>query len=507
MNRLIALRPTARIVFAVTYLALVLVLNVYLTVAMGATSSVFLSLLLPATNLLNEFSPDILATVRRRFGPSAYASMIRDYQRDLRAFLTDCFQVTFPEERSYHDLPTLFSALEATIADIPGTPLARSQQPDTRRRPISLLLFVISKIDDSRLLQYDSPHNYIKARYRELSDRGKAELYAAYSQVVLAHRRYVNPEQYFQLASPQDEEHARLHFLDRFLKDDYITEVAERLRLKEAQIETFKSSLEAVAKSGRLNLDHLRRFVRTRGEYRKLFIVASETKLPKPIQSYITQNPHFILKPSSVANLPRIGLSSRFDIFFFSPRVLLTSAGAAIHHFAGIDPTVLEHPVKVYEVDPIESSSTGLQRASQFAQAISFFEDSTIDTSQIADLSYQQILSVLEHSNVSLKDLLRGIPISEFSSTIELEEKATIDQLFSRAVAVDGTSDVFRAPPNARTILSRVSRLRTIPVHYSIETRRTVFNNRVTLSKSKARLRLLVREILANLEALNQNLP
>ena len=507
MHKLIALRPTARIAFAITYVILLLVLNVYLTLVMGATPTIFLTLLFPATNLLNEFSPDILAFMRNRFGPSEYAVLIREYTRAFSAFLSECFQVPIPEESDYRELPSLFSALEASVAEIPGTPLARSPTPDRRRRPIALMLFIISRLDDPQLVQLDNPLNYIKARYRGLTPRGKAELYAAYSQVILNHRRFVNPDQYFELPSEQETSHARLHFLDRFLKDDYISEVTERLSLKEAQIHSFRASLEAVAKSGRLNLDHLRRFVRARRQYRKLFLVASETKLPKPIQSYITQNPHFLLNPSSLANLPRIGLSSRFDIFFFSPRVLLTSSGAALDHFSNIDPTIRDHPLKVYEVDPIESSSTALERTSQFAQAISFFEDSTIDTSQIATLSFRQVLSVLEHANVSLKDLLREIPISEFSSSAVQEEKPVLNNLFAHAIALPDGTDVFRALANPRPIFRRIAALSAISPSYSDDNRRQLFNNRLTLPKCKTRLRLVAQEILDNLKALNESLP
>jgi ethanolamine utilization protein EutP (predicted NTPase) len=378
--------------------------------------------------------------------------------------------------------------------------------PDTRRRPVVILLFLIASWDDARIDEYESRLAFVKSRYRDLTTKGKEEFLSAYWRVALARHTFGDPNQYFAALSDDDTERARLHFLDRFSKDDYVEEIARKLKLNEAQIDSFKSSLEAVARSGKFDIDHLKEFIRKRSHYRKLFVVTSDTKLPKRLQSYITQNPYFILNWSSIANLPRIGLSRRFDIFFYAPKELIPSAEAALRRFAEIDPSVSEHPIRIYEVDPAQAASAALEKGPHFAQAIRYFESSAIDTLKMGDLSYPQLLSVFEAANVSLKDLLRELPIAEFSSQAYPEEKPFLDKIFRAVVTKGGNVDIFRAMGATKTVRKRVLATKTMPVQYEASHSSEAFGSKVTLPKFKSRLSAIAGEIVGNIEAVNATL-
>jgi ethanolamine utilization protein EutP (predicted NTPase) len=347
----------------------------------------------------------------------------------------------------------------------------------------------------------------MKARYRSLTTKGKSEFVYAFSQLVLLQRKYANIELYF--ASPSEEElqRARLQFFDRYLKDDYLDEVVTKLQLKESQIRSFRSSLEAVAKSGRFNLDHLKRFVAKRREYRKLFIVTSDTNLPQPVQTYIRQNPHFILNWASIANLPRIGLSKRFDIFFFSPREPITSAAALLTRLSSLSNALHDHPIRIYAVDPIEGVGSSIARNPHFQQAISFFEEGTIDTSTIHELTYEQILALFENSNVPLLDLIREIPPAEFSSSITTPEKDALNSLFTPSIKTHDGMDVFRAISRRKAILSKARAMKTVPQPYLLPELHDQLGGSPTLPRVRTRLLTVSEEVLTNLASIDKMLP
>ncbi|OGR25706.1 MAG: hypothetical protein A2139_14100 [Desulfobacca sp. RBG_16_60_12] len=506
MKRYFQLRPLIRKALIFLFVASLLVANVLVNSQASNASTLHFAIALSILTLLNEFSPEAISWILSRFGDPKHHRLIEDRCVRYNEFLSGFFLVLNPPALSSPTPPTLFASLEAITASIPSTPFGKNQSSDKRRRSAVILLFLVLNWDDGEIDEYENQLAYIKRKYRDLTDKGKAELIHAYWTLVLGEHKYANAELYFIAPDEADAQRARLHFFDRFMKDDYVEEIARALKLRESQIETFKGSLQAVANSGRLNLDHLRRFVSARARFRKLFVVTSDTKLPKRIQSYISQNPHFILNWASIANLPRIGLSRRFDIFFFSPSKLIPSATAALAELARIDESVLSHPVKVYEVDPTQSASSALERSPSFAQAIRFFEDASIDTGVMGDLTYDQLLSVLEHANVSLKDLLRELPIAEFSSAAFPEEKPYLESLFKRIAAIDGGRDIFRTIGSMTAVSRRITALKKIPVDYSGDHIRQEFAGKASLDKARSRLRKVAGEIVSNIEALNDML-
>jgi hypothetical protein len=506
LKRYFDLRPKIRIILILLFGATLIGLNVYTYITLRVAPTLLPAFLLSAVTLLNEFSPEIAAWIRNRFGDPRHVRLIEELLARFQQFLTDYFLIIDPPPVPNPLPPTFIASAEQMITTIPNTPFGNSPMPDTRRRPGIILLFLILTWDDTRIDEYESRLAFVKNRYRDLTAKGKEECLCAYWHLTLAGHMFADPNLYFAPLSPEDMERARMHFLDRFSKDDYVAAIAAKLKLSETQLESFKSSLEAVARSGKFDVDHLKEYIRKRSQYRKLFVVTSDTKLPKRIQSYIRQNPHFILNWSSIANLPKIGLSRRFDIFFYAPRELVPSADAALRQFSEIDPSVLDHPIRIYEVDPSQATSAALAKGPHFAQAIRYFESSVIDTAEMGELSYPQLLAVLEAANVPLKDLLRELPIAEFSSGVYPEEKAFLEKLFRPIVTKDGAIDIFRAVGSTKAVRKRLAATKKAPVQYEPSHRNELFGTKLTLTKARSRLMDIAAEIVANIEAVDATL-
>ena len=506
MKRYFDLRPKIRIILILLFGATLIGLNVYTYITLRIAPALLPAFLLTAVTLLNEFSTEISSWIRSRFGDPRHIRLVEELLAKFQQFLTDYFVIVNPPPSPKPLPPTFIASAEQMISTIPNTPFGSSPMPDTRRRPGIILLFLILDWDDTRIDEFEGRLAFVKNRFRDFSPKGKEEFLSAYWHLALSGHAFADPNLYFAPLSPEDMERARMHFLDRFSKDDYVAAIATKLKLSEAQLESFKSSLEAVARSGKFDVEHLKGYIRKRTKYRKLFLVTSDTNLPKRIQSYIRQNPHFILNWSSIANLPKIGLSRRFDIFFFAPRELVPSAEAALSQFSEIDPSVRDHPIRIYEVDPSQAASAALAKGPHFAQAIRYFESSAIDTAAMGELSYPQLLAVLEAANVPLKDLLRELPIAEFSSRAYPEEKVFLEKFFRPIVTKGGGVDIFRAVGSTKAVRKRVAAIRRAPVQYEPSHKSELFGGKQTLTKARARLTDVAAEIVANIEAVEATL-
>ncbi|MGD0172871.1 MAG: hypothetical protein ABSC61_00340 [Anaerolineales bacterium] len=503
MTTFFRLRPIIRLSISLFFLIGLFFLNLFITSKQNVTPLAYFSLLIPFVGLINDFAPEILSRLQKYVGPSDYQRSVKSSVIKFRTFLLDYFLLSLPESQARQSLP-LFSQLELVCAQIPARSLGASDIDDKRRRPMVIALFLIWYREHLHPQDQDASFLYIKSIYRGLTDKGKTEFVLAYNQIAILDRKYSVVETYF---SPLDDtlfEHARFHFYDRFLKDDYVEEVAKKLNYKEGQIRTFKASLSSIANSGRFNLGYLKRFISDRKLYRKLFVVVSDKNLPKAIQSYITQCPHFILNYSSIANLPVLGLSSRYDVFFFSPLSLISSPSALLDEFRSIDPLIEEHPLKIYEIDPTEALATLIDSRSDFSQTIGFFENTSINTSFMSDLTYDQIMALLERNKISLRDLLRALPPAELSPSALPSEKEFLNKLSSTYTGTGSSADIFSLIGHSREIRRRINNLKNLPVQYTSQEVSSLYNKKITLHKLKCRLVMLTIEFFDALRSLNE---
>ena len=283
---------------------------------------------------------------------------------------------------------------------------------------------------------------------------------------------------------------------------------AGQLNFNEGRVRAFKASLRSIGTSQKFNLDYLRRFVRQRALFRRLFLLVSEKKLPATVQAYthITQYPHFILNYSSIANLPVVGLSDRFDIFFFSPVQLVPSASALLDQLRALDPQLANHPLKVYEVDPPVGTATRLPVRSHFTQALSYFESNSIDTALMGDLTYDQMIPLLERSGVSLRDLFTELPPGGLTSLASPDERALLSQLAVSLTRSGKGPDMFLLLSKAGQLRAKIRRLKSVSISYSTSEIRDLDSGGLSPARFRKRIGALATELLTNLRAVHEML-
>ena len=488
--------------FLILFLFLIANIAVYLTTTAGPF--VFVALLVSIVNVVNQFAPEILSFALQRLGPSKYEDFVVNSASTFSDFTEEYFSFRVQsDEENARDLD-LFSYLDKMIRQVEGHPFGSSSQKDKRRRPAVILLFLIKNSDILEISEHENILSYIKNAFAGLTKKAKEEFTNAYSQLVLQDRHFRSVDLYFDGLSEKELETVRLQFFDRFMKDDFIKEIAGLLNMKDDQIRSFKASVKAVAESNEFNLEYLREFVRKRKSYRKLFLVVSRTRLPKPIQLWIRQQPHFILSPSSIANLPLLGLSSRFDIFFFSPTTLIPSSQSLHDEFMKIDDRVKDHPLRIYEIDPSESNSVGLDRISHFSQAMTYFETTAIDGAAVEELSYSQLLSLLEHRKVSLLEVISDLSPAEYASSIRSEEKTYVNELLGPYIENERRGVFALTNVLIKDVRSRLQEEDEINIDYSGSAEELLFGGNETLHKKRMRILDLFREISSNLTLLDQ---
>lgn len=499
-HRVLISKATALLFLAATFL-----LSMYLYRLEHANGSPFLLLLAPLVSLLGSFGPDILSAITRRFGPTPaelYASAAVD---SFCAFFRDYFTLELSKPQTPRHA-SLASQLESSLDGVGQRFFARNANDDKRRRQLTIPLFLVHSYESLSVPDHPEVHAYLRSCIRGLTDLAEREFIALFNEIIIHQRKHIQPSDYFIPLEQETYARARFTFYDRYLKDDYIQQIATKLKLTEGRLRSFKASLRSIGTSDRFNLGFLKDFVHKRSTYRKLFLLVSEKNLPRPIQTYITQNPHFILDYSSIANLPVIGLSDRFDIFFFSPSDLVPSSSALLDRLGKLDPGFAAHPVRVYEIDPTEGLGTNLPPSSHFTQSLAYFENGAIDTTGFADLTFDQVVTLLQRGNIPLRELFQGFPPGELATSGRRSEKTLLSELAGPLMKSDAGEDLFRLVPNASRLKKKIATLKKVSVEYSSTDITELYSGNATLSRFRKRLSQLATELIANLSSLDEML-
>lgn len=505
MNFLLRHRRAIRIILIIVTLCLILAVNIFLVSAETTSTSQQVTIALLVMGMLTEFLPEIVVWINARFGPSDYLVFMANCLDEYQAFIQEYFVTDCGLEMEVTREDSLFPKLEEFTLQIDGLVFGTTQTSDKRRRPIAILLFLIRYSEKLQIEDHENLISYIKLKFKAMSKQtGRKEFVYAYDQLALQDKHYVNPNQYFAPLEEEAYEAARLRFFDRYMKDDYIVEIANILQLNKAQIASFKNSVRTVAESDQFNLKYLRDYVQKRRTFKKLFVVTADIRFSKPVQNWIRQQPHFILFYSSIANLPRIGISGKFDIFFFSPEKLYPSASALYEKFIRIDPSVENHPIRIFEVDPSEGLRNSLSKPSAFGQAISYFEASTFDPTALEDLSYNQLISILEKRKVSLQSIITDLPPSEFTNSIRSTEKPLINSILSEFIPDEAEGVFALTGVGLADIRQAFSNFGNTDISYSAEEIVDLYSGNVTEAKKRARVTEVFRDIKKNLKILDE---
>jgi hypothetical protein len=212
-----------------------------------------------------------------------------------------------------------------------------------------------------------------------------------------------------------------------------------------------------------------------------------------------------VLNRTPIVNLPKIGRSAFLDIFFFSPLKVVASPKDLIRELRRIDPGISTHPMKIYEVDPFDSISSALGNDRDFLQAMRYFENLSFDSSQIGDLNFGQVLSVLEQSQVSLKEIINELPVTELSSDISEGEKAIIKRIYDGFTKAKKGYSIFQIVGKEGQIKKKIRGLTKAELCGDQEIG-AVFSGLKTAVQARKRLLVIAEELNSNVKALNTSL-
>lgn len=453
--------------------------------------------------LFTEFGGEIYGWAQNRLQESSREKSIKKTLKLFEGFIEKYFGLKIEINNYLNPEIPIITLLDRAISSLPENSLGNSVQ-HIRRLKIIPLVFLLKYRDTPDLLHQEDVGVITKIKFNsDFTEGDKKEFFAVYNNLVVNDRNFQEISDYFDPLQENSLETIKLHFLDNYMKDDYIKYITEKLKFSDKQTAHFKKSIEAVAKSKKFNLKYLREFIVKRKKYRKLFLIVSKSGLSKRIQGYIKQNPYFVLNYTSIDNLPKIGRSKGLDIFFFSPTRVISNSRGLLQELRKIDREIDLHPIKIYEVDPFESVSASLGNDVQLYQSIQYFENLAFDSTQINDVNYAQTLSILEHSRISIKDVISELPITEFCS-FELTdgEKLIANNLYKEFVNKKRVYNIFGVIGNEEKLFSKIRSLKkdTISKEKGLS---EAFSKTQKFSDIKKRLLDIAVEINNNISSLN----
>lgn len=459
------------------------------------------SLLLLAIN----FGSDILAWIKD-FGPNKErAKYVNNKLSEFSKFLRKYFSSNSTGSLLLEEELPIGNHLSKLIENW-GLQLGNSSE-NARRTQLILLTYMIKANLAGQLetTDYENPPSYIREIFKDLSDVGKKEFWSIYFRLIISEQQNLNSQDFFKAISGKEQEQAKKHFFSNYIPASAIDEITEQLKFEKSKAKAFKSSIASIAHSGKLSLSFLEKFVQGKKTHKKLFILASKSGLSKDVQLYIKQGVYFILNHTTIANLPGIGLSRGMDIFFFSPKKNFRSAEALYKFIKKIDPQIQAHPLKIYDIDPFSGFGSAYGNDIQFAQAISYFENTSFDPTSF-EVTPQQQLNALMGKGVSLKEILQGLPASEFSTEIVPAEKQFFDTLTEPHIKVRRNVDIFALLKGRRVLEKAISKmhLADFKVKYSRPLENELFAGKLTLQKVRNRYKGLLREVCDNLEIVDE---
>lgn len=365
------------------------------------------------------------------------------------------------------------------------------------------MVFLIREADSGEKGQqeYENLISYIRERFKSFDQNYQNDFWRIYSRVVIDKKIHVHELTYFGKISSNRVEEARKHFYNLYLPNDLVNEITEQLKFEKGKAKAFKNAIASIASSGRLSLGFLDKFVHSKKKYKKLYILASKSGLSQEVQLFIKQGAYFILNYTSIANLPAVGLSKRMDIFFFAPNRYFRNAEDLFRFLAKIDPRVLSHPLKVYEIDPLSGLNNAFGNDVQFSQAVHYFEDSEFDPSDLTELSPAQKINALMEKGVSLKEILQGLSPAEYSIAIIDLEKEPFTKIVRPFIRDSHGQDIFQLPVVKVKVQREIEKMAVsdFGINYSNAIVRELFAGKVTVKKLRKRFIGLLNEVAENL--------
>lgn len=470
-------------------------------------SSTLIALIIPLLNLIIIFAPNIFTFINRLFKDPKYKSYCTELIQVYKNFIKEYFlaDVSLDKTNLLKDL-TIINILELIndyldIAFEIG-PTRYTKKRIECRKQIILLIFIL-KYEDRFELEQDISV-IIKFKYRKFeSNEDSIAFFSCYSNIILLGKKFTNANEYFNLSSDANLEYIKMSFLDKYLKDDYISKLTEKMTITDTEKNKIKDTICLVAQSGSFNLQYLEYFIDLRKKYGKLFVIASKLALPSKIQTYIKSNLHFILRPSSINNIPNIGMSKMYDLFFFTPPTAIISVQRMKDVLISLDKSIESHPCKIYQIDPIIGYELGVSSDSEFFEMIHYFEEPTFKLSEKETYSRPQVLALLEENSISILDILKELDYALFSKfSFTDNEKRELDDIINSECGSVSISNILI---NSNSIKKSIDKAKKYINGYSKKEMYKIYHKeKIYLPDYRTHLLEIYSDIISNLKILEQ---
>lgn len=491
LEKILKNRKVISIFISIIIIIIIFCINFFIVQKTNDSWQGYLFILVPIMNIVNEFLPDIIYKTSGLISNSS--SQVKDTIIKLfKKYLNDYYGISSKsirlnvKQEFYLILEDLINACSID---------------NSFKMQILILFFVKNNEFFEDIKTNFNVISYVKNKYRDsLNDEGKEYFVYAYNHLIIYQNIFQNIESYFSIISDEEYEKSLINFLNYYSKDDCLDYLTKKMKFTKGKITKFQNAFKSVVDSKNISLKYLKDLLNTNTKYSKAFLLISEDQLPSKIQTYIKQNPYFILNWSSIANMPMIGTSERFDVFLFSPQMMYPTPEVLYKEFLRIDSGIKNHPLKIYMLDPFESFENKISESNEFLQAINYFEFGTYDFTNFEKLTKQQILSILEQNKISLKEIIQELPLSAFSEKILNNEKEIFDVIGKRVLKDEnGKYNIFELIKSTKFKKEFIS-IKPDDIKYSRSDTKSLFNGKVTKPKLSNRIEIIYKEIYLNLK-------
>lgn len=484
-------RKVISVFISIIIIIIIICINFFIVRRTNDSWEGYLLILVPIMNIVNEFLPDLIYKTSGIISNSS--SQIKDSILKLfKNYLNDYYGITLKKIRL-----NLKQDFYLFLEDV----INACSINDSFKMQI-LILFFIKNNDYFENIEINfNVISYVKNKYRDsLNDEGKGKFIYAYNHLIIYQNNFQNVESYFTKISDEEYEKSLINFLNYYSKDDCLDYLTKKMKFTKGKITKFHNAFKSVVDSKNISLKYLKDLLSTNTKYSKAFLLISEDQLPSKIQTYIKQNPYFILNWSSISNLPMIGTSERFDVFLFSPQMMYPTPEVMYKEFVKIERGIKNHPLKIYMLDPFESFENKIAESNEFLQAINYFEFGRYDFTNFEKLTKQQVLSILEQKKISLKEIIQELPISAFSEKILNNEKEIFDVIGKRVLKdKNGKYNIFELIKSTKFKKDFMS-IKPDNIKYSKKETKNLFKGKITKPKLSNRIVALYREIYINIK-------
>ncbi len=372
-----------------------------------------------------------------------------------------------------------------------------------QRKQIILAIFYTTINDDiSKKIYNYFGYNLLTIKIREiynsLTKNQKKELITVYYNI--SNQRSLSIKEIFSKLDDNIYNNIRFQFFDKFFKDSLIKEITDQLNFSNTKIGQFKKSFSTIATEKFINKDLIEKMIDKKKFSGRLFIFTGKGNPPLAVEEYIKSCPHYNLNYTQIVNIPGIGKSAKFVIYFFSPPNNIDNHEKLFKIFKKLDKNIVNHPFKIYEVNPFEGKHNQLTQDYERSSALKLFETYGSKLFQNDSLSYEEAIYIMQNQKISVHEVLYELPPSDFSTIIKREEKEVINKIIMKFLKKKKIK-ISELHKYTKEIKNEIKSIKD-EIEYEKKNLEELYDGKIYLNDYRKRLTEIVYDINSNITSL-----